>query len=181
MLALKSLNFKCPILGLTSKLLLEKDEEEETVKDEIQKYSKELTVSKPATSEKPKSENNNPGKAWKLEFYFGNLKIFIEKGEGDAKTESPEVKGEDEPSPVETVENIPETQTEVKDEVEGTNLQENSTPDAEPSVEPRPARDDLASLILMWILILSIAFLVYRRLKKNYGIDLVTYFYSITS
>ena len=69
-LALKSLNFKCPILGLTSKLLLEKDEEEETVKDEIQKYSKELTVSKPATSEKPKSENNNPGKAWKLILKF---------------------------------------------------------------------------------------------------------------
>ena len=92
------------------------------------------------------------------------------------------MKAEDEPSPVETVENIPETQTEVKEnEAEGTNLQENSTPDAEPSVEPRPARDDLASLILMWILILSIAFLVYRRLKKNYGIDLVTYFYSITS
>ena len=63
---MKSLNFKCPILGLTSKLLLEKDEEEETVKDEIQKYSKELTVSKPATSEKTKTENNNPGTVWKL-------------------------------------------------------------------------------------------------------------------
>lgn len=91
------------------------------------------------------------------------------------------MKAEDEPSPVETVENIPETQTEVKEDAEDTNLQDNSTPDAEVSVEPRPARDDLASLILMWILILSIAFLVYRRLKKNYGIDLVTYFYSITS
>ena len=93
------------------------------------------------------------------------------------------MKTEDEPSPVETVENIPETSTEVKDEAEETNLQENSTDtvSAELSVEPRPARDDLASLILMWILILSIAFLVYRRLKKNYGIDLVTYFYSITS
>lgn len=91
------------------------------------------------------------------------------------------MKTEDEPSPVETVENIPET--EVKDEAEETNLQENSTETVttELSVEPRPARDDLASLILMWILILSIAFLVYRRLKKNYGIDLVTYFYSITS
>lgn len=91
------------------------------------------------------------------------------------------MKTEDEPSPVETVENIPET--EVKDEAEETNLQENSTEtvSTELSVEPRPARDDLASLILMWILILSIAFLVYRRLKKNYGIDLVTYFYSITS
>ena len=93
------------------------------------------------------------------------------------------MKTEDEPSPVETVENIPETSTEVKDEAEETNLQENSTEtvSTELSVEPRPARDDLASLILMWILILSIAFLVYRRLKKNYGIDLVTYFYSITS
>ena len=91
------------------------------------------------------------------------------------------MKTEDEPSPVETVENIPET--EVKDEAEETNLHENSTETVttELSVEPRPARDDLASLILMWILILSIAFLVYRRLKKNYGIDLVTYFYSITS
>ena len=67
-LALKSLNFKCPILGLTSKLLLEKDEEEETVKDEIQKYSKELTVSKPATSEKSKTENNNSGKIYKSKF-----------------------------------------------------------------------------------------------------------------
>ena len=66
-LALKSLNFKCPILGLTSKLLLEKDEEEETVKDEIQKYSKELTVSKPASAEKSKTENNNSGKT---QFYF---------------------------------------------------------------------------------------------------------------
>jgi len=179
-LALKSLNFKCPILGLTSKLLLEKDEEEETVKDEIQKYSKELTVSKPATSEKSKTENNNSGKIYKLKFCWG-IYFFTENGEGDAKTESPEVKVEDEPSPVETVENIPETQTEVKEDAEDTNLQDNSTPDAEVSVEPRPARDDLASLILMWILILSIAFLVYRRLKKNYGIDLVTYFYSITS
>lgn len=61
-LALKSLNFKCPILGLTAKLLLEKEEEEETVKDEIQKYSKELTVSKPANAEKSKAENNNSGK-----------------------------------------------------------------------------------------------------------------------
>ena len=113
---------------------------------------------------------------------IGNLSFFFaENGEGEAKTESPEVKAEDEPSPVETVENIPETQTEVKEDAEDTNLQDNPTPNAEVSVEPRPARDDLASLILMWILILSIAFLVYRRLKKNYGIDLVTYFYSITS
>lgn len=163
-LALKSLNFECPILGLTSKLLLERDEEEETVKDEIQKYSKELTVSKPATTEKSKTENNNS-----------------ENGEGDAKTEPSEsaVKTEDEPSPVETIENIQET--EARDEIHETNVQDNSMPDSELSVELRPARDDLASLILMWILILSIAFLVYRRLKKNYGIDLVTYFYSITS
>ena len=108
-----------------------------------------------------------------------NFNGIIETGDGDAKTESSntEVKTEDEPAPVENVGESPPT--EAKDENEETNLQE-TTP--ETLVEPpRPARDDLASLILMWILILSIAFLVYRRLKKNYGIDLVTYFYSITS
>ena len=77
------------------------------------------------------------------------------------------------------MEDIP--QNEAKDEPETSLEATNSPPETDSSVEPRPARDDLASLILMWILILSIAFLVYRRLKKNYGIDLVTYFYSITS
>lgn len=91
------------------------------------------------------------------------------------------MKPEDEAVPGGAIDEVP--QTEANDDTVEKNLVETNSPsEAElSSAEPRPARDDLASLILMWILILSIAFLVYRRLKKNYGIDLVTYFYSLTS
>ena len=45
-------------------------------------------------------------------------------------------------------------------------------------MEPEVTRkSDLASFVLMWFLILSISFLIYRRLKKH-NIDLVELFYA---
>ena len=40
-----------------------------------------------------------------------------------------------------------------------------------------PPKSDLASFILMWFLIIAIAFLIHRRLKKH-NIDLVELFYA---
>lgn len=38
----------------------------------------------------------------------------------------------------------------------------------------RPRREnDFASFFLMWFLILALSFIIYRRLNKSYGIDLV--------
>ena len=117
------------------------------------------------------------------------LLIYLEKGEGDASEESPkpkepQVEKIDESTaeaPADSNDDIVIAQTEAKEEDEEVSLRQNETTEVESSPRSNPPRDDLASLVLMWILILSIAFLVYRRLKKIYGIDLVTYFYSITS
>ena len=42
-------------------------------------------------------------------------------------------------------------------------------------------KDDLASFLLMWLLVFVIGFILYRRLRKHYDFDLVTYFYSLSS
>ena len=62
-LALKSVDFICDICGPVRDLLKQDNEEESEVKTEIEKYSKELTVSKPADKkDTSEAENNNAGK-----------------------------------------------------------------------------------------------------------------------
>ena len=58
-------------------------------------------------------------------------------------------------------------------------IEENAEEDIELTQEDvveisRPRREnDFASFFLMWFLILAISFIIYRRLNKSYGIDLV--------
>lgn len=168
-LATKSLSYKCETCGLSCNLLLAKDEEADTIKDEIEKYSKELTVSKPA--EKNKTENNNTDEKDRPEIASVNASDLTMETDKPTCPKEPEAKSE----PPE--EEHQETEQDEQQKVESEEQQVELTP----SPVERAPRDDLASLVLMWILILSIGFLVYRRLKKSYGIDLVTYLYSLTS
>jgi len=65
--------------------------------------------------------------------------------------------------------------TETKeDENEVIQEEENSEELIEEVEISRPRREnDLASFVLMWFLVLALAFIIYRRLNKSLGIDLV--------
>ena len=75
------------------------------------------------------------------------------------------------------------TEEDNKDEAGAAQSEAGSSEEVVDESEEPAARnsDDFASFILMWALILAIAFLVYRRLKKHYGFDLVTFYYSMMS
>jgi ubiquitin-conjugating enzyme E2 J1 len=157
-LALKSVEFKCDKCGAASKLLnSENSEEEPEVKTEIEKYSKELTVSKPA-SEKENENNNKQANHEDTEKETGNEA-------GDNLEEKPEIETETEP---------PKNSGEVGiSNAEGESQPEVIVAEIEPEVN---RKSDLASFMLMWFLIFAISFLIYRRLKKH-NIDLVELFY----
>lgn len=54
-LAERSRSYKCPQCGPTALLLKETDEDESEVKSEIDKYSKEVAISKPASNNNGKT------------------------------------------------------------------------------------------------------------------------------
>jgi len=158
-LAERSLNYVCEQCGRTADLLLPEDETESEVKSEIDKYAKEVAISRPAPS-----ANNNE--------------------KGDAPDEPAEPRGEDE-----TVEAVEEIQSATLDEPVTDEGQETAAEDqtveevaVTPVVVPvNRNKDDLASFLLMWLLVFVIGFILYRRLRKHYDFDLVTYFYSLSS
>merc|ERR1712176_1130941 len=55
-LAERSLNFVCEQCGRTADLLLPEDESESEVKSEIDKYAKEVAISKPAANNNEKGD-----------------------------------------------------------------------------------------------------------------------------
>ena len=74
------------------------------------------------------------------------------------------------------VDRIPDTkETETKDDENEVILEEENNEELIEEVElSRPRREnDLASFVLMWFLVLALAFIIYRRLNKSFGIDLV--------
>lgn len=148
-LAKKSLEFVCPVCGLTRNLLLE-DSGENEEKDEIAEFAAQLTVSKPKESKDNKESEKNEETS--------NIENLDPTDNGNAidelTVEEPiaEVEKEETPEP----------------EVE---------PETDLSVSSRPRNaDDLASFILMWLLTFAILFLIYRRLRKHYDLDLVELF-----
>lgn len=152
-LAERSLNFVCDQCGRTADLLLPEEESESEVKSEIDKYAKEVAISKPAA-------NNN------------------EKGD------APETDETEKSEPVESTGEVvvDETTEEVVQAVEEVGTEAEIVDSSEVVEEPVSRnKDDLASFLIMWLLIFVISFIFYRRLRKHYDFDLVTYFYSLSS
>lgn len=152
-LAERSLNFVCDQCGRTADLLLPEEESESEVKSEIDKYAKEVAISKPAA-------NNN------------------EKGD------APETDKTEKSEPVESTGEVvaDETTEEVVPAVEEVGTEAEIVNSSEVVEEPVSRnKDDLASFLIMWLLIFVISFIFYRRLRKHYDFDLVTYFYSLSS
>lgn len=146
----RSAEFKCSLCGKTADLLESKPAEENDEADEIKKYSAQLKVTKPA-GEKSIDDNENDTSEPKIGLSeVEHIEELPLREEGENQSD-----------------HIPEIPSEIEadDEAE---LVEEEVPTSTPT---RP--NDIASFALMWFLILVIAFLVYRRLNKTYGIDLV--------
>lgn len=106
-----------------------------------------------------------------------NLQMCLEKGDVPEKSEEKaddSVEATEEEVKVEADAPVEELEAPVVDE----------SPEVAEVVEVSPVRqnkDDLASFLIMWLLVFVICFIFYRRLRKHYDFDLVTAFYSLSS
>ncbi|CAG5091572.1 Oidioi.mRNA.OKI2018_I69.PAR.g13144.t1.cds [Oikopleura dioica] len=145
----RSVDFKCKTCGATKDLLLDKSDDQGEEQEEIKKYSSQLTTSKPSgndSSEQATDKNDNETAASPDEESSEALPVAT------PEETNPLADGKIEENAEEDVEVVEEDVVEIS----------------------RPRREnDFASFFLMWFLILAISFIIYRRLNKSYGIDLV--------
>jgi len=150
----RSIDYVCPVCGPIKNLLLDKPQDQAEEQEEIKKYSSQLTTSKPSNSSgensTDKNENETSQEEPSSETQASVLTSDINAGQNSESTETKEDENE--------VIQEDENGEEIIEEVELS----------------RPRREsDLASFILMWFLVLALAFIIYRRLNKSFGIDLV--------
>ena len=104
--------------------------------------------------------------------------IFLDKGDVPEKSEEKENENS------ETAEEEIKVEAEAPvDEVDPAEVSEAAevAEVVEVSPEVRQNKDDLASFLIMWLLVFVICFIFYRRLRKHYDFDLVTAFYALSS
>jgi len=144
----RSVDYVCKVCGPIKNLLLDKPQDQAEEQEEIKKYSSQLTTSKPI---------NSPGES------------STDKNENETSQEETSTLVSET-----NVEQIPDSETK---EDENEVIQEDGENSEELTGEveiSRPRREnDLASFVLMWFLVLALAFIIYRRLNKSFGIDLV--------
>ena len=153
--------------GPIKNLLLDKPQDQAEEQEEIKKYSSQLTTSKPSNS----SGENSIGKIFPFTQLFT---IFVsDKNENETSKEESSSPASVLTSDINTDPNSESTETK-EDENEVVQEEENSEEIIEEVELSRPrSENDLASFILMWFLVLALAFIIYRRLNKSFGIDLV--------
>ncbi|CBY23854.1 unnamed protein product [Oikopleura dioica] len=148
----RSVDYVCKVCGPIKNLLLDKPQDQAEEQEEIKKYSSQLTTSKPSNSSGESSTDKNENETSQ------------EEASSPASDLTSEINIDPATDPTETKE----------DENEVIQEEENSEELIEEVEISRPRREnDLASFVLMWFLVLALAFIIYRRLNKSLGIDLV--------
>merc|ERR1719223_1277072 len=148
----RSIDYVCPVCGPIKNLLLDKPKDQAEEQEEIKKYSSQLTTSKPSNSSGENSIDKNENETSKEES-SSPASVLTSDINVDPNSESTETK---------------------EDENENVQEEENSEEIIEEVELSRPrSENDLASFFLMWFLVLALAFIIYRRLNKSFGIDLV--------